>query len=260
MNAVEQISGTGRILMEFPSVAAAAREFKVSPDNVSVICQKRCATDDGAQLRFKDENAITAKKLKIEQAKNTLTSVLTEGTDWRTLTDFSMYEICKEGVVRNKSTHNIMLHHQDGGYPSVALSAGSELKLRKLHVLLAQTFIPNPENLPVVHHVDECKYNYALSNLRWVTQRDNMIATLGKVVYQYDRDMELIMEWRCVKDVKRALGYSSGNISNACLGRIPSYKNCIWTYQKGVSPTMKRKQDQASSPLDPAPDPNNELP
>ena len=45
--------------------------------------------------------------------------------------------------------------------------------MKHLHALLAETFIPNPDNLPQVHHKDVNKSNNNLSNLQWVTIMEN---------------------------------------------------------------------------------------
>jgi hypothetical protein len=43
-----------------------------------------------------------------------------------------------------------------------------------LHKILAETFIPNPENLPEVNHIDHDRSNYSLDNLEWCSHIDNM--------------------------------------------------------------------------------------
>ncbi|TKG18128.1 hypothetical protein FCW05_12640 [Vibrio lentus] len=64
------------------------------------------------------------------------------------------------------------------GYPylNLQLSRGRGCKHTKsrIHRLLAETFIPNPNNLPVVMHLDDDTSNYDLSNLKWGTQKQNM--------------------------------------------------------------------------------------
>lgn len=58
------------------------------------------------------------------------------------------------------------------GYHWVGLK-GSNKKMCKVHRLVAQTFIDNPNNLPVVNHIDGNKLNNHVSNLEWCTHQDN---------------------------------------------------------------------------------------
>jgi hypothetical protein len=72
---------------------------------------------------------------------------------------------------RFKVRERILKPQLDGdGYPFVMLGAGN---LRKVHLLVARTFIGNPDRLPQVDHEDTDKTNCAQSNLRWCTQAKN---------------------------------------------------------------------------------------
>ena len=62
----------------------------------------------------------------------------------------------------------------DGHYACVTLHTDKKHARREVHRLVAQAFVPNPNNLPVVMHIDENKYNNVASNLQWGTQEENM--------------------------------------------------------------------------------------
>lgn len=59
------------------------------------------------------------------------------------------------------------------GYITVALSIGRKYKTQLVHRLVAEAFIPNPDNLPQINHKDECKSNNTVDNLEWCTARYN---------------------------------------------------------------------------------------
>lgn len=59
-----------------------------------------------------------------------------------------------------------------GGYVTVRDCEG---KIWLLHRLMAECFIPNPENKPVVNHIDGDKSNYRLDNLEWATHGENQL-------------------------------------------------------------------------------------
>lgn len=60
------------------------------------------------------------------------------------------------------------------GYLHVGLTLNDVTKLCSVHRLVAQTFIPNPENKPQVNHIDGNTSNNSVENLEWVTRSENM--------------------------------------------------------------------------------------
>lgn len=88
-----------------------------------------------------------------------------------------LYSITEEGVVlRHHSTYTkpVLGRQNTGGYIAVSLSKrGDKPKQFLVHRLVAEAFIPNPDNLPLVDHIDEDKTNNKVSNLRWCTAKDN---------------------------------------------------------------------------------------
>lgn len=87
-------------------------------------------------------------------------------------------------TIRKKSNHYIISESKTGsGYPRVSLNRNSINK----HTLIAKQFIPNPENLPEVDHINHNREDYHLENLRWTTHINNMknqISNKG-ITYEY---------------------------------------------------------------------------
>lgn len=126
------------------------------------------------------------------------------------------------------------------GYPMVFVRR----KGKYVHRLVAEAFLPNPENKPEVDHISCNRLDCRVHNLRWVTRHENVMNPItrrnlskamtngpcAKKIYQYTIDGELIREWPSLMEVGRELGYSIGNISECCLGKRKSAYGFIWSY------------------------------
>ena len=79
---------------------------------------------------------------------------------------YDNYYITEEGMVFNSKTQRYLkITKRPSGYCAVNLSKNGAYKSHYLHRLLAEAFIPNPENKPDVNHIDENKSNNSLANL-----------------------------------------------------------------------------------------------
>lgn len=89
---------------------------------------------------------------------------------------YNGYKINESGIVINKNGHVMRTAVNNSGYLRTALEKpdGSGRKNESIHRLVAQTFIPNPDNLPIVMHIDNDPLNNHVSNLKWGTQSDNI--------------------------------------------------------------------------------------
>ena len=142
---------------------------------------------------------------------------------------------------------NMKSYIDDKGYPRIALRYCGKTKQCRIHRLVAQAFLPNPNNLPEVNHKDENKLNNHVDNLEWCThiyntlygtrverivQTNLMRHRRMKSVLQYDLDGTFIREWESISCAGRVLGLSAGNISSCCSGVYKTSGGFIWRYKE----------------------------
>ena len=114
------------------------------------------------------------------------------------------------------------------GYLYVILCKDGQNKLYKIHRLVAEAYIPNPNNLPQVDHIDNDKTHNYVNNLQWITNRDNVRKSNNKPVFQYDLDGNFIREWECANDVGKEV---QSNIVNCLKGRYKTAYGYKWFYK-----------------------------
>ena len=155
----------------------------------------------------------------------------------------SLYEVSDQGGVKSigYGKERILSSQRNTcGYLKVSLYKNGEKKNLFVHRLVAQTFIPNPDNLPEVNHKDENKENNSVQNLEWCSSKYNtnfgtrtqrQAEKLSKPILQYTKSGEFIREWKSIRDVERNLEFYHGNISSCCTGRYKSAYNFIWKFK-----------------------------
>ena len=171
------------------------------------------------------------------------------------------FEVSNLGRIKSLNYRNTgkaeLLNPGDNGYGylQVALSKNKKTKWCKVHRIVAETFLPNPENKPQVNHKDEDKTNNFVflnedgsvdkekSNLEWKSPKDNCnhgtrnerIAKANtngirsKKVLQLSLSGELIREWESTMECGRN-GFSQSAVCLCCNGKKPQYKGFKWCY------------------------------
>ena len=167
---------------------------------------------------------------------------------WKPIEGYENYEVSSLGRVRslcNDKTRKekVLRQHNNGhGYLIVNLCKNGKMKSYKVHRLVAQTFLPNPENLPIINHKNEIKTDNSVENLEFCTHKYNIHYSKNwekssevtrKPVIQFTKDGQFVAEYESAKEAERKTGIHQGNISSCCLGRKhhKSAGNYKWKYK-----------------------------
>ena len=123
------------------------------------------------------------------------------------------------------------------GYLQVGLCKDGKREFYYIHRLVAEAYLPNPDNLPQVNHKDENKENNALQNLEWCTQKYNMnygsrtqksAKNRSKPVYCE----ELNKTFDGASAAARELNLYQSNITQCCKGKLKTAGGYHWRYQE----------------------------
>lgn len=117
------------------------------------------------------------------------------------------------------------------------LQNGKSITLR-IHRLVAEAFIDNPNNYNFVNHKDGNKLNNCVENLEWCTCKENIIHAwetglcdkCKRKINQYDLEGNFIRSWESAREAERIGGYVNQNIAHCCRGKQKTHYGSIWKY------------------------------
>ena len=200
-------------IKRWPNITTAAKELKISRSSIGKACRGERNHVGGFKWAYERQNL--------------------DGEIWKEYEPFNV-QVSNMGRIKPPHCH-VVYGSKTGDY----LIYGDPGKL--VHIMIAETFLPNPENKLEVNHKDKIGTNNKLENLEWVTPSENMIHShknnsnpnrysTSKAVKQYDLEGNFICEYRSINEASRETGCSASGISNICLGRYKRSKGFIFKY------------------------------
>lgn len=182
---------------------------------------------------------------------------------WREKKDYPNYMISNIGNVKRKEGYDSLGHYRKekilkpkiskDGYYEYALCKDGKVKYFRAHRLVAEVFIPNPDNKPCIDHINTIRtdntvvlnedgsVNYEKTNLRWCTSKENHNNPLTLInhsiassipIIQYTKDGYILKVWDNAKLAADTIGTFHQTISKCCKRRY-GYKSAggfTWRY------------------------------
>jgi len=144
----------------FNSVTECAEYLNYSIGKISLTCRNK-RKDKIWDMKYDKE------EIKIEENEDII---------WKEYPECPKYLVSNTGEVKNKKSDRRMMGSKVNGYRFITLFIGKGIpKMNRLiHRMVAQTFLDNPDNKPVVNHKDTNILNNHVDNLEWVTYKENM--------------------------------------------------------------------------------------
>lgn len=193
---------------------------------------------------------------------------------WKDITGYEgLYQVSNLGRVKSLArevftgvymrqipeTIKISQKHSSGNYRSIVLSKEGKKTPRLIHRLVAEAFIPNPNNKPEIDHKDGDPTNNNSNNLRWATRKENnnfpihkhrvseskkgckssQCGKFGKLHHNSIPVVRIsfngvVAEYECLMAAARD-GFNLNAVWNCCNGRVKTHKGYRWMYKSDYS-------------------------
>lgn len=168
---------------------------------------------------------------------------------WKDIPDFEgYYQVSNLGRVRSvdryvKGRNNgIVLRKgkllspktSNKGYLETTLMKEGKYYFKRVHQLVASTFLPNPNSYKSINHINEIKTDNRVSNLEWCSDRYNVEEYTKRrtTVYQYSFNGKLIKVWHSITRAAESIGMDKTGIQHCCMGKkLKTYGGYIWSYK-----------------------------
>jgi hypothetical protein len=181
----------------------------------------------------------------------------TDNIKWEEVKGFPLYEIHPTDGIKRKGKKQVLKGRNWFGYPKVTLMRDGVKHEKRIHKLVGEHFVPNPNNLPIVNHINSDRANHRYDNLEWVSNSGNQLhrwatqkAGLKKKKYTKEYGMTIEKPLQIKSSTNTPLKKA------AQLTRIKRLRAKKALEAKGLSPAklkkMRREEEYKAAGMGPA--------
>lgn len=164
---------------------------------------------------------------------------------WKPVKNYEgLYEVSDSGEIRSLPRNGTAKHARaisqrihKTGYMYCCLNKGNKQKNFQVHRVVAESFIPNPQNKPQVNHKNGSKIDNRVDNLEWVSQNENALHSFQKLGHKASKHgmkpimcIETGVIYESRRDAERRLEMSNGSILHALKGKVHRAGGFHWAY------------------------------
>lgn len=177
---------------------------------------------------------------------------------WKDIEEFEgRYQVSNLGNIKSLNyanrgyVQNLVPKENNRGYLWVELRKDGKGKPILIHRLVAEAFIENENNYPIINHKDENPLNNTVDNLEWCDNSYNVVYSLkrkgkyshkryiskgknrklkGKHIIQKTKDGEFVKEWESLGEINRSTTMSRWSITECCTGNRKTAHGYKWEF------------------------------
>ena len=221
--------------LEFSSVPEAASLMGFYKDKIYKCCNGRIGSVGGYEWSYTP----------FEESK--------EKEEWKDCLGYeNLYQVNKKGDIRschNGKWHILSAGISKRGYRHFLFHKDGKRKNVRGCRLVAEAYIPNPDNLPFINHKDENPANDCVENLEWCTceynnnygtarQRSSINHSKNRPVCMFNVDGTFIREFYNINDAAKFVDGAHTCILRCCNNKVFCYKGYIWRYKEDADSVM----------------------
>lgn len=176
-----------------------------------------------------------------------------DGEIWKDIPDYEgLYKISSLGRIISSYTRKILSPtisgHKGKDYYAITLVKKGVKKRFHIHKLVAIAFIPNPNNLPCIDHINTDRYDNRIENLRWCSfSQNNLNPKSNQKRFKQIVQIKNGSLTRIYKSLKDAVndGFGLSSIIDCCKGRYRHHKGFQWMYLSDYETLINKSKNSS---------------